>query len=568
MNKTININLGGFFFHIDETAYQKLKRYLDSIARSLSDDPQGKNEIISDIEARISELLSERITDARQVVNENDIEEVIAIMGQPEDYAEAEESYAESNYSYQRRSSNSKKLFRDGDDKFLGGVCSGIGHYFNVDVIWIRIAFILLIASGFSPLAYIILWILLPEAKTTAEKLQMEGEAVNIDNIEKKIREEFSNVSENVRNVANQASDKIKDGAQEITEKVNSTFKRKKNNNGFQDFLDALGKIIMAFFKVVGKFIGVILIIISSAVLISLIISLFSVGSMEFLSIDSDFVHLPAFFYDSTLPVWLLTTFGCLLVGIPFLILFVLGLRILSSNVKQFSKVTSLTLLGIWLVALLAIIFTSIEFASTKAYDGNKIVNSTLDFQEKDTIKLKLVNDDNIYYLHNLRRNTSRQEVTINGVDKIYSNNIKLKVLESDDNQFSIKIRKSSEGRNITRANNNASDIEYNYNINDDTLVLDAYFLSKYKHIFKYERIYVTIYVPKGKTVYFDYSTRNFLHGNYDVDNMYDSEMADHYFLMTEKGLKCADCKEEKEDEEMDNEEENNNDNNSEEPEF
>ena len=74
MNKTININLGGFFFHIDEIAYQKLKRYLEAVGRSLSDDPQGKNEIISDIEARISELLSERITDARQVINENDIE--------------------------------------------------------------------------------------------------------------------------------------------------------------------------------------------------------------------------------------------------------------------------------------------------------------------------------------------------------------------------------------------------------------------------------------------------------------------------------------------------------------
>lgn len=564
MNKTININLGGFFFHIDETAYQKLKRYLDSISRSLSDDPQGKNEIISDIEARISELLSERITDARQVVNENDIEEVIAIMGQPEDYAEAEEGYTNSNYSYQRRSSNSKKFFRDGDDKFLGGVCSGIGHYFNVDVIWIRIAFILLIASGFSPLAYIILWILLPEAKTTSEKLQMEGEAVNIDNIEKKIREEFNNVSENVRNVANQASDKIKDGAQEITEKVNATIKGKKNNNGFQDFLDALGKIILAFFKVIGKFIGVLLIFISAAVLISLVISIFSVGSIEFLNIESDFVHLPAFFYDSTIPVWLLTTFICLLVGIPFLILFVLGLRILSSNVKQFSKITSLTLLGIWLISLLAIIFTGIEFGSTKAYDGNKIENRTLDFQEKDTIKLKLVNDDNLYYLHNLRRNTSRQEVTVDGVEKIYSNNINLKITDTNSDQFSIKIRKHSEGRNITKANNNADDIEYNYTIEDDTLILDAYFLSKYKHIFKYEKVYITIYVPTNKTVYFDYSTRNFLHGNYDVDTMYDSDMANHYFLMTEKGLDCTDCKEEKDEEE----DENNDNNNSEESDF
>lgn len=188
MNKTININLGGFFFHIDEIAYQKLRRYLESISKSLSDDPQGKNEIIPDIEARISELLSEKITDARQVVNEGDIDDIIVIMGQPEDYADAEQEYSDASYSYTRNNASGKKLFRDGDDKFLGGVCSGVGHYFNIDVIWIRLAFIVLLFSGFSPLIYIILWILLPEAKTTSEKLQMEGEAVNIDNIEKKIR--------------------------------------------------------------------------------------------------------------------------------------------------------------------------------------------------------------------------------------------------------------------------------------------------------------------------------------------------------------------------------------------
>ncbi|MCD8418102.1 PspC domain-containing protein [Tenacibaculum finnmarkense genomovar finnmarkense] len=177
MNKTININLGGFFFHIDEVAYQKLNYYLKAIANSLNDDPQGKNEIISDIEARISELLSEKITDVRQVINENDIEQIITIMGQPEDYSETQDTYSDDYSSnYKTEKGSVKKLFRDGDDKFLGGVCSGIAHYFNIDVIWIRLAFIILVASGFSPLAYIILWVLLPEAKTTSEKLQMQGE--------------------------------------------------------------------------------------------------------------------------------------------------------------------------------------------------------------------------------------------------------------------------------------------------------------------------------------------------------------------------------------------------------
>mgnify|MGYP001576553868 FL=1 len=222
MNKTININLGGFFFHIDESAFKKLRRYLDAISKSLSDDPQGKNEIIADIEARISELLSEKITDERQVVNENDIDDIITIMGQPEDYAEAEDSYNDASYSYKRNNSKGKKLFRDGEDKFLGGVAAGVAHYFNIDTIWIRLVFLFTTLAGFGigVLAYIILWILLPEAKTTAEKLQMEGEAVNIDNIEKKIREEFGNVSDTVKQAANQASKKLKNTANDFSEKI------------------------------------------------------------------------------------------------------------------------------------------------------------------------------------------------------------------------------------------------------------------------------------------------------------------------------------------------------------
>ena len=139
MNKTININLGGIFFHIDEIAYQKLKLYLDAIRRSLSDDPQGRDEIINDIEHRIGELLSERIKDQRQVVNENDIDEITKIMGKPEDYLVDEEIF-EDEPKYRTRTS-SKKLFRDGDDKFLGGVCSGLAHYLGIDIIWMRIIF-------------------------------------------------------------------------------------------------------------------------------------------------------------------------------------------------------------------------------------------------------------------------------------------------------------------------------------------------------------------------------------------------------------------------------------------
>ena len=226
MNKTVNINLGGIFFHIDEVAYQKLKRYIDAIRRSLSDDPKGRDEIISDIELRIGELLSERVKDVRQVVSESDIEEVITVMGQPEDYLVDEELFTEETKrsysgSSSRRKAAGKKLFRDGDDKFLGGVSSGIAYYFDVDVIWIRIAWLVAtFGLGFGPILYIILWILLPEAKTTADKLQMEGETVNISNIEKRVRSEFEDASTRVKDAVSDVSGKVKEGMGNVSDSL------------------------------------------------------------------------------------------------------------------------------------------------------------------------------------------------------------------------------------------------------------------------------------------------------------------------------------------------------------
>ena len=125
MNKTVNINLAGIFFHIDEDAYAKLQRYLEAIKRSFTDS-QGRSEIIADIEARIAELFNERVQNEKQVIRIKEVDEVIAIMGQPEDYLVDDEIFEdEPQTAYTKRSQPSKKLFRDGEDKFLGGVASG-----------------------------------------------------------------------------------------------------------------------------------------------------------------------------------------------------------------------------------------------------------------------------------------------------------------------------------------------------------------------------------------------------------------------------------------------------------
>jgi phage shock protein PspC (stress-responsive transcriptional regulator) len=536
MNKTININLGGYFFHIDEDAYQKLRRYLDAIAKSLSDDPQGKNEIISDIEARISELLSEKITDARQVVNSQDIEDVIKIMGEPEDYADGEEAYTEPGYQGSRRRSTTKKLFRDGDDKFLGGVASGIAHYFDVDVIWIRLAFIVLLLSGFSLILYIILWILLPEAKTTAEKLQMEGEPVNINNIEKKIREEFSNVR-----------DRIKEGAESVSEKISNAEKKykPKAKSGFQDFLDTLGSILAAFFKVIGKFIGVILIIVAAIVIISLILTAFSVGTLGIPGLDVEYEEFLQLVKASIIPAWLLLTCALILVGFPFLILFILGLRILSSSVRPVSKATSLTLFGIWLTALLIIAFSGIEFSSSHASRGTYIQKDDIQLQPGDSIALKIVNDNSIYYQNYIVRRQLLREVFVEDRPMLYSNYVKVDVRKSEENKSYVQVRKRSRGRNINKAQESASNIQFDYEISDGKILIDGFYLTELGNFAKNEAVYFTLYVQEGVTVYFDDSTSSFLNGVINTDDLYDSDMVNHYFLMTEEGLDCTDCQKE-----------------------
>jgi phage shock protein PspC (stress-responsive transcriptional regulator) len=537
MNKTININLGGIFFHIDELAYQKLKLYLDAIRRSLSDDPQGRDEILNDIELRIGELLSERIKDERQVVNENDIDEITKIMGKPEDYLVDEEIF-DDEPTYRKSHTSSKKLFRDGDDKFLGGVCSGLAHYIGMDAIWMRIIWLVL-AFGFGVgfLVYFLLWILIPVAETTAEKLQMKGEPVNISNIEKKIREEFQEVSSKVKDGVNNATEKVK--SSEFKKNVES-----KAKSGFTEIVDTIGKIILAILTIFGKFIGALLIFIAAITLIGLIIGAFSIGSFEILGFGNDFVHYPPFFFDSVLPSWLLILFTFIAIGIPFVVLFMLGLKILSSNVKSFSTTTKLSLLGIWIISLLGLGFAGINFATQTAFEGVHRQTEELTIVENDTLKIKMVGDENLSNRSELRRRYDVETVYNNDIKKLYSTRINLDIKTTDKSAAFIKIRKQSEGKNRLHANNDAEAIEYQFNLNDKNLMLNGYFLSDIQNRFKDQLIDITVYLPVNSFLYLDNTTRTFLDDVDNVQNIHDRDMPKNYYKMTENGLECLNCDE------------------------
>jgi phage shock protein PspC (stress-responsive transcriptional regulator) len=518
MNKTVNINLGGMFFHIDEDAYQKLTRYFDAIKRSLSNS-SGQDEIIKDIEMRISELLNEKQKSDKHVVGLKDVDEMIAVMGQPEDYIIEEDNQPHQSFSG-NTNRKSKKLYRDKDKGMIGGVAAGLGHYFGIDVVWIRLILILLVwGAGTGIFAYIILWIVVPEAITTAEKLEMTGEPVTISNIEKKVREEFENVSDKIKNAD---YDKYGNQIKSSAEKIGSSF----------------GDFILSVFKVFAKFLGVILIMIGLTTLISLLIGIFTLGSATFIDLPwNDFIETGNF---TDYPIW---SFGLLMffaVGIPFLFLTILGFKLLAPNMKSIGNIAKYTLLALWIIAVALAISVGIKQASAFAIDGRVVHKENIAIQPTDTLLIKFVHND--YYAKNVDdRNNFRITKDSANTDVIYSNEVRLEIKKTDEKLPYIKIEKEAKGKSLSEAKQRAEQIRYNYHIIGNQIILDNYLLSELKNKFRDQEIEITLYLPEGSLFKVDSSVQNYDSSNNDFFNLNYSSDKYLYKLMDNK-VKCLDC--------------------------
>ena len=190
MKITVSINIGGYSFNIDEDAYDELRRYLKNLELHFAGE-ENSAEILSDIEARMAELLRAKLSAYKQVISITDIRDVIKVLGTPEDIEDDGGTSARDKFSrpgYHR-------MYRDPDKGIIAGVCAGMGAYWDIDPWIIRIIMVILVfAGGLGALTYLILWIVLPEARTTAQKIEMKGEPVNIHNIKDAVKREFENV--------------------------------------------------------------------------------------------------------------------------------------------------------------------------------------------------------------------------------------------------------------------------------------------------------------------------------------------------------------------------------------
>lgn len=224
MKKTFTINISGKLFHIEEDAFDQLHDYLQSLKHYFNSQSGGQ-EILQDIEARCAELFQEKISEKQEAITNEWVEEVTARMGKPEDFMGSEQATFSDNANPETRGEKRKKrLYRDTENRMLGGVCSGMSIYFNTDPTLIRIIFIVLVflGVGISIVVYLILWVVVPKATTTAHRLEMRGEEPTIYNIQKTIQEEVKEVKDSFTKF-NQ-SESIRE-AKQATQKAYHAFK-------------------------------------------------------------------------------------------------------------------------------------------------------------------------------------------------------------------------------------------------------------------------------------------------------------------------------------------------------
>lgn len=329
MKKTLTVNLGGTVYHIDDDAYNLLDNYLNNLRYHFRKE-EGADEIVRDMETRIAELFDEYIRTGLQVITVEQVEAVIARMGNPEDLNTDDDEEKKETEQHAYSNGPARRLFRNPDDRVLGGVLSGLSAYFGWDVTLIRIGALVLgcFVHGLI-LAYLIAWIIIPLAKTATEKLQMRGEPINMENIGRTVTEGFDKVNDYVH-----------------SEKPRS-------------FLRQLGNAIVKIAGFIIKFILVLLVICLTPVLLAGLVVLFAL----LMAATGMLASVPAVLYYSMPDVdWsLIGSFSSAVIGLSVCGLFVVGIPIIgllqlilqSFNVwKPMSTTTKVILTLVWFISL------------------------------------------------------------------------------------------------------------------------------------------------------------------------------------------------------------------------
>lgn len=537
MNKTITMNLSGIIFHIEEDAYEMLNKYLSTI-KGYFKDSEGRDEIMSDIESRIAEMLQEKVSQTKQAVLKMDVESVIAVMGKPEDFAgENPNSDSREPYEKENRSTDGRRrrVFRDPDDKILGGVCSGIANYFNFDPLWLRAAFaVSFFVFGSGLLLYIILCIIIPKAKTTAEKLEMRGEKVDVNNIGKAVNDEFEDFKKKMKEFGNE---------------VNSKENRDRIRTSTEKTTDFIKDVFYNMFKIIASIFSTIIVILAVIFMILLLGSAFGMNFIHISEMGQDHAYsiydLSDKLFPADMSIHYLVIGSLLFFGIPLLAIIYSGIKLLF-GIKNNNKIVKYTFNILWLTGVGLLIYVGSR--TYQDCSSEATVKQKIDIQQKDTLFLsvknieRLVQPDGDRQSHYRIGNLNWREYD-NSKDELYFDQpVRFDIEQSESNEFELILSKTAWGADKGEAQIRAKNISYSLNQTDSLIEFEPQFLISKNDKWRGQEARLTLKMPLNKVVYLSKSMEHIIFDIANINQAIDHDMVNRRWVMTRQGLACLDC--------------------------
>lgn len=470
MNKTVSIHLQGAPFIFEEQAYDRLNSYLQQLKQVLQKE-EGSDEILQDVELRMVELLQQHLTTFKQVVEIELVEQIIQKLGKPEDFSD--ESVGTDETSSVHDTPIEKRLFRDGDRAMIGGVCAGVAAYFNVDVVIIRAIYVFtFLTFGIGFLLYIVLWAIVPMAKTSSDKLRMKGQHVNIENMKSELGD---------------AANRIKKGAKEF-----------KANSGIQS---TIGSIL----RVISVIIGIWALLFGTGIFVFAIIFFFVNPDIIPAQMNGRFMSFQDFggllFESSSHESYFFLGIGLISIALVAQC-YLFGIRLITQFKASYLKVLT-ALFGVTLVVGIVLVsIGGVQIGRSMAIFGEvekeiavisgdelNIEKKSIEGQLIDGFKIKSNDDEGVVTIKNGR-------VYLRGIELVYS--------QSSDSLFHIKQMNDAQGRTHESALKKARNIRCNYHISSNKVSLETMYSFPTADKFRDQNVKFMIAVPSGGKIIYD----------------------------------------------------------------
>ena len=580
MKKVININFQGRILPIEEMAYENLKQYIESL-RTYFEQEEGKDEIINDIECRVAELCDDRLKKGAVCISEEDIDLIIISIGRPADFeaqdgfeantsANAGTNQAQSNTQAAGEPTYQKRLYRDEQNKVLGGVCAGIANYLNLDPIIIRVLWILLfgisffaylllwiavpstsvnevggirkrlfrdldkkviggVCAGMSKyfgvqvsivrvlfllptillifnwnhfhlfqfwefndfnnfldvtfmpgaiFVYIVLWLVLPEARTSADKLEMMGEKVDINSIKNAIQTDLEGFGKRAKTWGT-SFDKKQGSYAENSSNKNDASSLDQSKGCFYYF----GRTMIILMKAFVYFI-------LGVITITVLAALFGVGVAT-----TGLLPLKKFILEDGLQSWAFIGTILFFIWVPVIGIVTAIIRKIAgfknSNIWVRSSFIALWVLG-WVC--LFYFFSSLGNSFSK---HNQPIEKSIALVNPAVDYLEVTASPRMKYYE--QRWFNIEPFQVYNDDTVRVRNLKIRIVQSKTDSFDIKYVTMSNGKSISEANLLAEKINFSVMQQDSSLFLDRGIAITNKDKFRNQHVIMTIAVPVGK---------------------------------------------------------------------